>query len=143
VPELDIVWTSFGIIAFFAFLTLIGLRESSVIAYGIFIGHMVTLSVLTVSGLKYMFEHPGVIVDNYLNAEYPEINLDGHMLPGNFFMALYFGFSSALLGVTGFETSANFVEEQQVGVFSKTLRVRPMNYESYKYQYANMHFFIL
>lgn len=25
--------------------------------------------------------------------------------------AIYFGFASAMLGVTGFETSANFVEE--------------------------------
>ncbi len=33
-----------------------------------------------------------------------------------------YGFSSAMLGVTGFETSANFVEEQEPGVYTKTLR---------------------
>ena len=30
--------------------------------------------------------------------------------------------AAALLGISGFESSANFVEEQQEGVFPKTLR---------------------
>jgi amino acid transporter len=37
-------------------------------------------------------------------------------------IALFFGFSASLLGVSGFESSANFVEEQDRGVFRKTLR---------------------
>ena len=37
-------------------------------------------------------------------------------------MALFFGFSAAMLGISGFESSANFVEEQKKGVFPKTLR---------------------
>ncbi len=36
--------------------------------------------------------------------------------------ALFFGFAVALLGISGFESSANFVEEQAEGVFPKTLR---------------------
>lgn len=36
--------------------------------------------------------------------------------------AIFFGFSAGLLGISGFETSANFVEEQKPGVFPKTLR---------------------
>ena len=36
--------------------------------------------------------------------------------------ALFYGFSSAMLGVSGFETSSQFVEEQAPGVFPKTLR---------------------
>jgi amino acid transporter len=36
--------------------------------------------------------------------------------------ALFFGSSVALLGISGFETSANFIEEQQDGVFPQTLR---------------------
>eukprot|EP00438_Fugacium_kawagutii_P019623 Skav232796 [mRNA] locus=scaffold614:296542:305254:+ [translate_table: standard] len=40
-----------------------------------------------------------------------------------FWNSIFFGFSSAMLGVSGFETSANFVEEQKPGcVFPKTLR---------------------
>jgi len=37
-------------------------------------------------------------------------------------MALFFGFSAAMLGISGFESSANFVEEQKKGIFPKTLR---------------------
>lgn len=32
---------------------------------------------------------------------------------------IYFGYCSGLLGVTGFETSANYIEEQKDGVFPK------------------------
>ena len=41
---------------------------------------------------------------------------------GTALTALFFGYSSAMLGVTGFETSANFVEEQKPGVYPRTLR---------------------
>ena len=37
-------------------------------------------------------------------------------------MAIFWGFSAAMLGISGFESSANFVEEQKPGVFPKTLR---------------------
>jgi len=37
-------------------------------------------------------------------------------------MAIFLGFSASMLGISGFESSANFVEEQQPGVFRKTLR---------------------
>jgi amino acid transporter len=36
--------------------------------------------------------------------------------------ALFFGFAAAMLGISGFESSANFIEEQKQGVFPKTLR---------------------
>lgn len=36
--------------------------------------------------------------------------------------AIFFGFAAAMLGISGFESSANFVEEQAEGVFPKTLR---------------------
>jgi amino acid transporter len=41
---------------------------------------------------------------------------------GGLMIALFFGFSAAMLGISGFESSANFVEEQAPGVFPKTLR---------------------
>ncbi|MEG2102250.1 MAG: amino acid permease, partial [Flavobacterium sp.] len=41
---------------------------------------------------------------------------------GNLKTALFLGFSAAMLGISGFESSANFVEEQEAGVFPKTLR---------------------
>lgn len=42
--------------------------------------------------------------------------------PGGLRTALFFGFAASLLGISGFESSANFVEEQAENVFPKTLR---------------------
>ena len=41
---------------------------------------------------------------------------------GGIAKALFFGFAAAMLGISGFESSANFVEQQAEGVFPKTLR---------------------
>lgn len=43
-------------------------------------------------------------------------------LNGGFTQALFLGFCAGMLGISGFESSANFVEEQRPGVFAKTLR---------------------
>ncbi|KAE8902100.1 hypothetical protein PF005_g1826 [Phytophthora fragariae] len=43
------------------------------------------------------------------------------MLDGNVFTSIFFGFGASMLGITGFESSSNYVEEQP-GVFRKTLR---------------------
>ncbi len=43
-------------------------------------------------------------------------------MEGGIARALFFGFAAAMLGISGFESSANFVEEQAEGVFPKTLR---------------------
>ncbi|KAJ8537406.1 hypothetical protein ON010_g13192 [Phytophthora cinnamomi] len=44
------------------------------------------------------------------------------MLDGNVLTAIFFGFGASMLGITGFESSSNYVEEQAPGVFRKTLR---------------------
>jgi amino acid transporter len=41
---------------------------------------------------------------------------------GGLARALFLGFAAAMLGISGFESSANFIEEQKPGVFPKTLR---------------------
>ena len=43
-------------------------------------------------------------------------------IPGGWGLGLLFGFSQGMLGVTGFETCANYIEEQRKGVYVKTLR---------------------
>jgi len=40
---------------------------------------------------------------------------------GGLVTALFFGFAASLLGISGFESSANFVEEQAEGVFPLNL----------------------
>ncbi|KAG9404411.1 hypothetical protein AC1031_004619 [Aphanomyces cochlioides] len=121
VPDMPVVGPSVGLLGIFASLTIIGINESSVAAFIIFLFHMLTLTVLTVASFIYMVKNPDIIRDNY-KVPYPDVDYLGDTISGNFFRALFFGFSAAMLGVTGFETSSNFVEEQKPGVFPKTLR---------------------
>ncbi|MGJ8664878.1 MAG: APC family permease [Patiriisocius sp.] len=96
----------------FMCLTILGIGESSKVAIGIFIFHLVSLTILCAFCISYFFTNGfDVLINNF---ETP--------VEGSITMALFFGFSAAMLGISGFESSANYVEEQQKGVFPKTLR---------------------
>lgn len=109
------------LLAFFCILTNLGMQESAFVAKAIFVVHVGTLTVLTVFGIIFMCFNPHRILEN-LDSPYPTVDAAGDMIPGTFWTALFYGFSSAMLGVSGFETSSQFVEEQAPGVFPKTLR---------------------
>jgi len=49
-------------------------------------------------------------------------NLEDTTPPHDTFTALFYGYSAGLLAISGFESSSNFVEQQEAGVFPKTLR---------------------
>lgn len=100
------------LLAFFMILTIIGIGESSRLAIVIFIFHLTSLTILLVAGAAYLFINGLSVLQ--LNYQVP--------VQGGLLMALFFGFSAAMLGISGFESSANFVEEQAAGVFPKTLR---------------------
>mmetsp|Transcript_19336 Transcript_19336/g.47386 ORF Transcript_19336/g.47386 Transcript_19336/m.47386 type:complete len:715 (+) Transcript_19336:19-2163(+) len=110
------------LIVFFAVLKMCGMSESAKVAAGMFVFHLLTMAVLMITAVVAVTLPPelrGIPFETVAknvrhNFEYTG-NLDiwGRML---------LGFSSAMLGVSGFETSANFVEEQADGVFPKTLR---------------------
>ena len=111
-PSFPIIQTTIVILAVFAILTIIGITESAMVALVIFVFHMFTLILFCVLGFA---SFPGdfhILRANLLTLP------DGNGLV----MAVFLGFSAALLGVSGFESSANFVEEQAPGVFRKTLR---------------------
>ncbi|MEW6280557.1 MAG: APC family permease [Candidatus Eremiobacterota bacterium] len=95
----------------FAFLNIMGMSESAMVALGIFVFHMATLSILAAAGLVLVMADPSLLK---LNLAMPPA--DGIA------RALFLGFAAAMLGISGFESSANFVEEQKPGVFPKTLR---------------------
>lgn len=93
-------------------ITILGIGESSKVASVIFVFHLGSL--LLLSGYCGWY-----LVQNGL-----EVLRENYNLPveGGITTALFFGFSAGMLGISGFESSANFVEEQQRGVFPKTLR---------------------
>ncbi len=101
------------LLAVFAGLAIMGIKESSKVAIAIFIFHLTTMIVLVGAVLIYILMHGfDIFLDNW---HLPAKN-------GSIMMALFFGFSASMLGISGFESSANFVEEQKPGVFPKTLK---------------------
>lgn len=99
------------LLAFFAALNIVGIGESAVVALGIFVLHIATLVVLAVVSGAALLKDPSLLAANWRTPP-----------PGGIPLALFFGFSAAMLGISGFESSSNFIEEQKEGVFPKTLR---------------------
>ncbi|HEX8532241.1 MAG TPA: APC family permease, partial [Cytophagales bacterium] len=109
---LPVIPATIGLLALFMALTILGIGESSRVAVAIFLFHLTTLSLLVIVCAVYLFQNgfDTLVANNRTPVE------------GSIRNALFFGFAAAMLGISGFESSANFVEEQKRGVFPKTLR---------------------
>ena len=108
---LDVFSATVLLLGLFAFLNVIGISESAVVALGIFIFHITTLVVLSIACAIQVMDDPSLLMQNWAAPN-----------PKGFTYAIFFGFAAAMLGISGFESSANFIEEQEPGVFPKTLR---------------------
>jgi amino acid transporter len=105
-----------AIIIFFAILTISGVKDSAKVAQVIFGVHLLTMFLFISLGVIAIINHGwGLIPENFA-ATTTLFQQQGAL------KLLFFAFAASLLGVSGFESSANFVEEQQPGVFRKTLR---------------------
>ncbi len=109
---LPVIGATIGLLALFMVLAIMGITESAIVAIIIFVFHLTSMMVLMVCGV-YALTSFGfdVLWDNLRTPT-----------EGGIWKALFFGFAAAMLGISGFESSANFVEEQAEGVFPKTLR---------------------
>ena len=113
IPHVPVLGATAGLLTFFLLLTSAGMSESAIVAVVIFLTHLLSLTLLVGAGVWFVAEHGlGTL---HLNYQQPVV---GGSLAG----ALFLGFCAAMLGISGFESSANFVEEQAPGVFLKTLR---------------------
>ncbi|MFN8258417.1 MAG: APC family permease [Bacteroidales bacterium] len=112
VPVFPVMLATILLLCIFLILTIIGISESAFVARVIFIAHISAMILLIGSGIWFVARNGlGTLIDNF------------HLpVKGSITLALFFGFSTAMLGISGFESSANFVEEQKHGVFPKTLR---------------------
>ena len=99
------------LLAVFMALTMLGIGESSKVAVAIFLTHLGTLTLLLLVGVWFLLTNGLETLSVNFALPMPD--------PGR---AILFGFAAAMLGISGFESSANFVEEQAEGVFPKTLR---------------------
>jgi amino acid transporter len=100
------------VLVVFAGLTILGISDSARVALAIFLLHLATLTLFVVWCLPVLAESGGVWA----------LNWNSFGQGGHWATALFLGFSAAMLGVSGFESSANYVEQQQPGVFRLTLR---------------------
>ena len=111
--ELNVTIATVIVLILFTGLAILGIGESAFVAVIIFLTHIATLTLLVLASLWFLM-HNGL--------EIFHINWQAPIATGNIKTALFLGFSAAMLGISGFESSANFVEEQEQGVFPKTLR---------------------
>jgi amino acid transporter len=110
-PGLDVFGATIGVLGLFALLGVLGISESAVVALAIFVFHMATLTILVIACSTTVAQDPTLLFENW---RLPS--------PRGVLHAVFFGFAAAMLGISGFESSANFIEEQKEGVFPKTLR---------------------
>lgn len=101
------------VLLIFTAIAIVGIGESAAVAVFIFIIHLISLTLLVGAALFFIFNH---------GTETFSLNWKLPAHPQGIAYTLFLGFSAAMLGISGFESSANFVEEQQPGVFRKTLR---------------------
>jgi len=111
-PSEPIILATIILLTLFAFLAILGIRESSKVATGIFIFHLTSMVLLTFFIVYYL-------ITNGFGTLYSNWKLP---IEGSIGTAIFLGFSASMLGISGFESSANYVEEQAEGVFTKTLR---------------------
>lgn len=113
IPSMPIIIATICLLLVFALLTIGGITESAKVAIGIFLFHLTSLAILA-GFIFYYLTYNGVdlFFENW------HFSIKG----GSITNAIFFGFAASMLGVSGFESSANFVEEQKHGVFPKTLR---------------------
>ncbi|MFK5983386.1 MAG: APC family permease [Flavobacteriaceae bacterium] len=113
ITGMPIIPVTIGLLAVFALLAIGGITESAKVAIGIFLFHLASLLILAGFITYFLIQNGvGTFFDNW-------------HLPtqeGGITKAIFLGFAASMLGVSGFESSANFVEEQEKGVFPKTLK---------------------
>ncbi len=102
----------------FALLVISGVKDSAKVAAFIFGFHIFTLIGFVAFGAYMILS--GNIASAFEHNYSTTLNIVATQ--GGLLKTLFLAFSASLLGVSGFESSANFVEEQKPGVFKKTLR---------------------
>jgi len=98
-PVIPVTAVTITLLAGFGVLTILGITESARVATALCLRHLSTMALLVVAGVVH-FAGAG--------AETLRVNL-ATPAPQGIGAALFFGFSAAMLGISGFESSANFV----------------------------------
>ncbi|CAG8439050.1 15901_t:CDS:2 [Acaulospora colombiana] len=107
-----VFWITIGVLVLTAGVVALGLKESSNLAFAIFLFHCFTLTLLMVASVvRWIIQGNAVLIENWQDPG-----------SGNPAWDIFYGTCIGLLGITGFETSANYIEDQKPGVYQKTVR---------------------
>jgi len=93
---------------------LAGLRCAGLVASAVFVLHCATMAILTVCSVVRLSRVGWAQLS--ANWSQPEV------VQPDWLFSLFHGFSIAMVGFTGFETCAQYIQEQKAGVYVKTLR---------------------
>lgn len=103
IPSLHVILATFVLLLLFLCLTIFGISDSAMVALVIFIFHLISMALLIISSIFFILKN---------GTDVFRINFSLPVRGGGIATALFFGFSAAMLGISGFDSSANFVEEQ-------------------------------
>jgi amino acid transporter len=92
-----------------------GVQESSFVTMVMFCLHIFSLTLLIIWGFAYGIHDDFNLFEKNMQTDVPAVySSSGTLLANrNIAAAIYFGYSSGLLGITGFETASNYVEEME------------------------------
>ncbi|KAI8088022.1 amino acid permease-domain-containing protein [Gilbertella persicaria] len=98
----------------FSLICLLGLRESSTLTLSIFTLHAITMAVVMVTSIVMWGRNgSGTLIDNWTKVPDPE--------GANPALLIARGVCIGLLGVTGFESAENYIEDLKPGTFPKVM----------------------
>ncbi|CAG8471806.1 2329_t:CDS:10 [Acaulospora morrowiae] len=107
-----VFWMTVGLLIVTAGVVILGIKDSSNLAFTIFLFHCFTLTLLMVASVvRWIIQGNSVLAENWKDPG-----------SGNPMLDIFYGTCIGLLGITGFETSVNYIEEQKPGVYQKTVR---------------------
>ncbi|KAF9934937.1 hypothetical protein BGZ67_003625 [Mortierella alpina] len=97
-----------AVIVVFGIITFVGVRESSTVASCIFLGHLITMTVLMGTALLHWIRNGNDILISNWQTPHPDTNVA---------RLIWDGFCLGLLGVTGFESAEGYLEDLKPGAF--------------------------
>jgi amino acid transporter len=113
IPNFPVFIATITLLFLFMCLNIAGISESAKVATYIFLFHILSLILLVIVCAWFLINNGfDILIQNFQRP----------LTQGSLLVALFLGFSVSMLGTSGFESSANYVEEQAEGVFPKTLR---------------------
>jgi amino acid transporter len=99
----------------FALITMCGIGESSIVSIVLFVAHVSVMTLLIIWSFAYGIQDRfSLFTENMYSEIPPLVTSTGQIISTNSpLTSVFFGYCSALLGITGFESAANYVEEMQ------------------------------